>query len=278
MSSTIIPFGLGGSGGGGLNFFSFGTEDWDQPHDYTTFYGTDGWNLLKSLMWQDNYSYQTNGFTQFYNANTRLGNNTIASDFFRNCMAMNSTVIIPKGSSQYKSLANMFYGCQNFNANVIIENGLNYSADNMFKGCANFNKPIDISSGLDNANNMFSGCIKFNQPIDFANFNYNWTTDMFEGCTSFNQQIDLTCTGTGRQDNMFKNCVGLKANVNLNMFGPTISFPCRMLHGTNIGNLRIMGYNFQRQNALTLSIGRMFSSSSTVVPSDTYIRAKNIYI
>lgn len=218
MSSFMIPFvGADGGASGGMNFFSWGTPDWNQPNEMTRFYGTDGWNFLRMMTESNQISSSPNTYSSFgyFNACVRTGNSIDnASNLFKSCKCFNSPVIIDSAAVSQFDCTNTFAFCDNFNAPVTIASpSQSINGANMFRNCYRFNQSVDLSN-FTCINDMFNNCIRLNQNFNVTNKTIECTR-AFSGCGSSYGWVNVMLNSRGsvnlnmaiqRYLNMFQDC------------------------------------------------------------------------
>ncbi len=104
--------------------------------------------------------------------------------------------VVQFGTVAWRSMFDMFYGCENMTFAVNIDTPDLTNVTNMgrmFRGCTSFNQPLekwDVSNVTD-MNQMFWFCTSFNQPLE--KWDVSKVTNMmrmFRDCSAFNQPLN----------------------------------------------------------------------------------------
>ncbi|PQJ18000.1 hypothetical protein BST94_08270 [Nonlabens xylanidelens] len=167
----------------------------------------------------------------------------------------NSPSITQWGTSQWKSMEWMFYGCRllNINASDTPDLSTCNSMKNMFEDCDLFNSDInnwDVSNVTD-MSDMFYEAYTFNQPLN--NWNVSNVTDMsgmFWGASSFNQPLSNWDVS---------NVTDMSA-----MFYEAYTFN-QPLNNWNVSNVIDMGYMFYYANSFDHDISNWDVSNVNVI-------------
>ena len=146
-----------------------------------------------------------------------------ASNMYNGCRNLTDTFLsnpalitnAPYGYDPLKyciNMANIFYGCSNFNQPVNIPNSITRMGGT-FSGCSNFNQPVNIPNSVTVMSYTFDGCSNFNQPVNIPNS----VTDMyytFYGCSNFNQPVNIPNSVTD-MSSTFGSCSTFNQLVNI---------------------------------------------------------------
>ncbi len=164
-----------------------------------------------------------------FNSNVVIGANVQSLDgAFSYCVNMKNPNIDFSKLNVPCRMYNMFYGCTNFNAPIVI-NKCSW-AERMFQGCSNFNSPIIIEmlSNYDiSCVYMFLNATSFNSMVSITineayrtRLNTAGFSSMFSGLRNFNSPVQIPRLNNykGYFDNMFTSCVNFNQPIS-DMFG-----------------------------------------------------------
>lgn len=127
----------------------------------------------------------------------------------------NSDVTFEVGGDEnnWGSFKRMFYGCENFDREVIIPEGVK-DTTHMFANCVSLNSKVTLPSTLENSRSMFLSCEKFNQPMRIPK-SLKCGVSMFCNCEKLNSDIFIEDGCEAYLTHMLRGCWSFNAKIEL---------------------------------------------------------------
>jgi len=148
---------------------------------------------------------------------------------------------------KYKDIANtnattdmnaMFFGCTQFNSDLLFDTSNVTNMASILQGCSNFNGlvPFDTKNVVTMVN-MFYSCSKFNRPVNFNTAKVKLMNGMYAGCDLFNQSLSTFDTsGVTNFSNMLLNCLSFHQDLSTFSLASATNVT-DMLKGCNINEV-----------------------------------------